>query len=389
MLQLHGTAAFEGATHDHPGGVIKLTTAADRPLGRRRVEAFLSHNGEMPDGFGTYITFNPDAKLSSSGSKLIVLPETFRYLADGDVIRISSKKNSVRVLYRRRASANYFLVTERCNHYCLMCSQPPKDVDDSWLVEEILQVVPLIDPNEKFLGLSGGEPTLLGDQFLRILQSMKSYLPRTSVHVLSNGRRFADDQFTGKYAAVEHPFLTIGIPLYSDVSDIHDYVVQAPGAFDETIRGILNLKRYGQKVELRVVVHKQTYNRLRQLSEFIFRNLTFVDHVTFMGLEITGFTRANLDALWIDPFDYREELRDAVLFLSSCGITTSIYNHQLCTIDPAVHSFAKRSISDWKNEYIDQCQKCGLRNECGGFFTSARLKRSAHISAFPNPNKVL
>jgi His-Xaa-Ser system radical SAM maturase HxsC len=386
MLQLHGMAAFEGAAPDLPGGVFRLTTAADRPVGRRRVEAFLSHNGEIPDGFGTYITFNPEAKPSTNDGKLIVLPEAFRYLSDGDVIRVNPKRNAVRVLYRRRASANYFLVTERCNHYCLMCSQPPKDVDDSWLVDEILQVIPLIDQNEKFLGLSGGEPTLMGDRFLDIVRSMKSYLPRTSVHVLSNGRKFADDHFTADYAAVEHPSLTIGIPLYSDVPDIHDYVVQAPGAFDETVRGILNLKRYGQKVELRVVVHKQTYKRLRQLSEFIFRNLTFVDHVTFMGLEITGFTRANLDALWIDPFDYRDELRDAALFLKSCNITTSIYNHQLCTIDPAVHLLAKRSISDWKNEYIDECQKCALRGECGGFFTSARLKRSAHISAFREPN---
>ena len=37
----------------------------------------------------------------------------------------------------------------------------------------------------------------------------------------------------------------------------HDYVVQADGAFDETVRGILNLKRQGVLMEVRVVVHKQ------------------------------------------------------------------------------------------------------------------------------------
>ena len=31
-----------------------------------------------------------------------------------------------RALYRRNSSHNSFLVTERCNHYCLMCSQPPR-----------------------------------------------------------------------------------------------------------------------------------------------------------------------------------------------------------------------------------------------------------------------
>ena len=55
----------------------------------------------------------------------------------------------------------------------------------------------------------------------------------------------------------------------------------------------MNLKRLGQKVEIRVVLHKQTYRRLPQLAEFLTRNLLFVNHVALMGLEITGFTRAN------------------------------------------------------------------------------------------------
>jgi MoaA/NifB/PqqE/SkfB family radical SAM enzyme len=61
--------------------------------------------------------------------------------------------------------------------------------------------------------------------------------------------------------------MMVGIPIYSDVSTIHDYVVQSDGAFDETIQGILNLKRYGQKVEIRIVVHRQIYARLLKSCE--------------------------------------------------------------------------------------------------------------------------
>jgi MoaA/NifB/PqqE/SkfB family radical SAM enzyme len=91
--------------------------------------------------------------------------------------------------------------------------------------------------------------------------------------------------------------MMVGIPIYSDVSTIHDYVVQSDGAFDETIRGILNLKRYGQKVEIRIVVHRQSYARLPQLAEFLARNLTFVDHVALMGLEITGFYKSRMQSV--------------------------------------------------------------------------------------------
>lgn len=38
-----------------------------------------------------------------------------------------------------------------------------------------------------------------------------------------------------------------------------------------------------------------------------------------MGLEITGFTRANMDKLWMDPYDYRSELGEAVQYWLRLG----------------------------------------------------------------------
>jgi MoaA/NifB/PqqE/SkfB family radical SAM enzyme len=100
----------------------------------------------------------------------------------------------------------------------------------------------------------------------------------------------------------------IGIPIYSDIAARHDFVVQAKGAFDQTIRGIINLKRCGVPVELRVVIHRQTADRLPQLARFLARNLPFVDHVALMGLEHMGYVKINFDALWIDPADYQPAL---------------------------------------------------------------------------------
>ena len=151
---------------------------------------------------------------------------------------------------------------------------------------------------------------------------------------------------------------------------------------DETIRGILNLKRYGQKVEIRIVVHRQTYARLPELAEFLVRNLTFVDHVAFMGLEITGFTRANLESLWIDPANYQTELYRAVSFLADSRMHVSIYNHQLCILDKRLWPFARKSISDWKNEYMPECEGCREKENCGGFFASARIRYSDYIRPF-------
>ena len=386
MLTLTSRAVESRNLSDSPARmVVRVTAQQNRPSALRPREAFFVAEGTLPEGFGIYLALAKDAAALSrlpAEAKTVILPNEFDYLRDGDVLRLWPKTSGVRVLYRRNSFHNHFLLTERCNHYCLMCSQPPKNINDNWIVDDVLAAIPLIDPSTQEIGFTGGEPTLLGNDFFRILRTMKSYLPNTAIHILSNGRRFAAPEFTKRYADIRHSDIMVGIPIYSDISTIHDYVVQSDGAFDETIRGILNLKRYGQKVEIRIVVHRQTYARLPELAEFLVRNLTFVDHVAFMGLEITGFTRANLESLWIDPANYQTELYRAVSFLADSRMHVSIYNHQLCILDKRLWPFARKSISDWKNEYMPECEGCREKENCGGFFASARIRYSDYIRPF-------
>lgn len=325
------------------------------------------------------LTMERDAHALPHARKLVVLPNEFDYLRDGDLLAMTFEKPAARVLFRKNSLHNSFLLTERCNHYCLMCSQPPKDIDDDWIVDELLEAIPLIAKDTKEIGFTGGEPTLLGDRFLKLVREMRDHLPSTALHILTNGRKFSDSKFAAAYGSIAHPDVMLGIPVYSATSQIHDYIVQSDGAFDETIRGILNLKNCGQRVELRVVIHKQNYMYLPALAEFVARNLTFVDHVALMGLEMTGFAKANLEELWIDPFEYSAQLYRAASLLEDSGVYVSIYNHQLCTVDKRVWPLAVKSISDWKNEYRAECHTCSVQDQCGGFFATGRLRQSSYI----------
>lgn len=350
--------------------ILSLSTNRTLPQPLRGGKAFLAKgSGPIPAGFTHYLAFNTRPEALEDGAPCTLLGDEFEYLDDGDVIALSGD-GRVRSLYRASSNHNSLLLTEQCNNYCLMCSQPPKRADDSWLLQEAKETVRLIPRETRNLGITGGEPTLYGDGFIGLLHHIKNWLPHTSLHILSNGRTFADAQFSEKYAAVNHPDMMVGIPVYSADPARHDYVVQAKGAFDETIRGILNLKRLNQKVEIRVVLHKQTCQSLPELAEFIARNLLFVDHVALMALEMTGFTRANLDALWIDPIEYKSELSKAVKILSSYGLRTSVYNHPLCLVNRDVEPSYVKSISDWKNEYATECGPCIRKSDCGGFFSS-------------------
>jgi len=360
--------------------VLLVTTNPNFNRPRRDTAALLVNQYDsdvVADGFGAILV--RDAEGAAFGNtRAIEIGDAFAFLSDGDVVRITPSRN-VSVIYRLNASINSLLVTERCNSFCVMCSQPPRDIDDSYLVEQWMQAIPLFSRSTREIGITGGEPTLLGDDLLRLLRQLKSYLPNTAVHLLSNGRNFRHLHSARRLAAIQHPDLMLGIPLYSDVAAIHDFVVQADGAYDETIRGILNLQRCSVSIELRVVIHRATFGRLPALARFIVRNLQFVNKVALMGLEITGFTRTNLSELWIDPIDYQSQLKEAVTILTRGKVRASIYNHQLCVLDRTLWPIAVKSISDWKNEYMPECEGCSAMHECGGFFSSAHIKRSAYI----------
>lgn len=382
MRRCTGLVTRVGDSLDRPR-VVRLCTDTQRPQPLRRAEAYLSRGGDLPEGFAWYLMLGEphesDAARPGAGA-VMWLPSTFDYLDDGDVVRLDAARGAISLLFQKSARHNGFLLTERCNHYCLMCSQPPRNVSDDWIFQDIMDALELVDPKAPTINFTGGEPTLLGEKLVRLIRQSESFLPNTSLHVLSNGRAFTDLEYVRQIAEVGHHDLMFGIPVYSDLADIHDYVVQSKGAFDETVRGILNLKSAGIQVEIRVVIHKQTFDRLPQLAQFIARNLTFADQVVFMGLEITGFTRANLDLLWIDPIDYQAQLVEAVECLADSRINVSVYNHQLCTTDRRIWRYARQSISDWKNEYMPECEGCTARLECGGFFSSAHIRHSKYIT---------
>lgn len=298
------------------------------------------------------------------------------YLEDGDVVYLRPD-GSVNVLFRKSSPNNSILVTERCNSSCLMCSQPPKAIDDSYRAALTMQLVELIDPSTPGITLTGGEPTLLGNTFIEIVARFARSLPNTALHVLTNGRRFSSAHYARQLAGVNHPDLVLGIPLYSDVDTIHDCLVGVRGAFFETVEGLYNLAEQGVRLEVRTVLTQQTCERLPQWAEFVYRNFTFVEHVALMGLEPVGLARKNRSALYSTPLAYGPQLETATLALALRRVNVSIYNHQLCALPRSLWPYAVSSISVWKAAYPYVCEQCGVRKFCGGFFESSIAQHSA------------
>jgi His-Xaa-Ser system radical SAM maturase HxsC len=322
-----------------------------------------------------------ETKIPKEFSGPIVIYDSNLSSISCDSILAINPDGHTRIMFRPESTNNTIFATVECNSNCLMCSQPPALSKDDKIVEEHLRLIDLIKEPPDSMGITGGEPTLLKDGLIAILSRLKERFPNTIVHMLTNGRLYAYEDLVAGIANVGHPHFTSAIPLYSDIASEHDYVVQAPGAFDETLVGLYNAARHGLRIEIRVVLHKQTLPRLKRLADFIYRNLPFVDHVALMGLENMGYVRANWSLLWEDPLDYSPILEDTVRYLFYRRMNVSVYNLQLCVLPRTLWGFARQSISDFKNIYLDECSRCDVKDRCAGLFLSSETRHSRGIKA--------
>jgi His-Xaa-Ser system radical SAM maturase HxsC len=376
MLKLSGRTGAAGLAVPLADDVWRVCLPGESAAGAP-LACLVPPGGRPAPGYGLYL-IRADTVPETTGPALRLGPE-LGHIGPGDVIHVPADGRLVTVLWKNSARHNGLLLTEQCDNYCLMCSQPPKDRDDAWLFDRAAKVISLLPDSARALSLTGGEPTLNADALIGLLTHCQRVAPGLSVHLLTNGRRFADPEFAHRYAAVGLSDIMAGIPVYAPEPGLHDFIVQADGAFDETIHGILNLASLGQAVEIRVVIQRHTIPVLAGLATFIARNLPFVAQVALMGLEMTGLARPNSALVWADPADYQRELIEATGILTTAGITTRIYNHQLCVLDRRLWPYSVRSISDWKNDYLDICRPCSVRDECGGVFTTSGNRLSQHL----------
>lgn len=305
---------------------------------------------------------------------------------EGDVVLINTKGEVV-FLYEKKSLHNAIFVTERCNHRCIMCPQPPvsQEQDKTGLN---MKLISLMDKDTEEIGLTGGEPTLIGERLFDMIKRIKKYQPKAAISLLSNGVKFADKSFATKLALCNHHDLQIDIPIFSDIAEEHNRIVGA-NTFYKTVQGLYKLALLHQKIGLRIVVHKQTYKRLPQLADYIYHNFPFVSQVAFLQMETIGMAEENLKELWIDPYDYNNELKESVLLLNNRGICTRIYNAQLCVLPKDLREFACNSISDWKDAYLPQCAECKIKKHCGGLFASNQKHHSAHINPYLNESDLI
>ncbi|MDR2457524.1 MAG: His-Xaa-Ser system radical SAM maturase HxsC [Clostridiales Family XIII bacterium] len=302
-------------------------------------------------------------------------------LNDNDIVKLESD-GSVYLLWASNSDQNVLMLTESCDCRCLMCPQPPKAHDSIYYFtnKKILDLL-----KTEYLSnicITGGEPSLVKSEFIDTTHRCVLEHPEAHIDILTNGKSFANIDFCNEILPKLSKRTFFCISFHSDIDSIHDSIVGIDNSFYKTQAGIYNIAKFGFPIEIRFVINKFNFDRLVEFSDFIYRYFPFIYHLAFMSLEYCGNAEINIDKIYIDPINYKIPLRNAVLHLYRRGINVSIYNTPLCLIHEDVYKFAAKSISQWKNIYLDLCTDCTKQKECSGFFSTSSKVFSEYIQPF-------
>lgn len=283
---------------------------------------------------------------------------------DNDICIVFPETKTILRQIRGNSCSNTILLTEQCDQACIMCSQPPKNkiYDYYHLYKDAL----LLAPKDNIVGISGGEPTLEKSHLFPFLLDILTERPDLKFHILSNAQHFRDEDIV--MLEQINPSILWGIPIYSHDPHVHDKIVGKPGAHTQLLNGLNILFKSGASVEIRTVVMEQNFNELPLIAEFISKHASLCELWAIMQLENYGYAKMNWDHLFVDTSTRFSPIGNAISIVDIHTINAKLYNFPKCTIPNEWQDHACKSISDWKNKYLEVCNNCSQQSECCGFF---------------------
>lgn len=182
-----------------------------------------------------------------------------------------------------------------CNNQCAFCVQGRKrDYLPAKSVKEIKNsLAEAYAKGKREVVFTGGEPTL-HPHFLELVKIAKN-LGFEQIQIQSNGRIFAYENFCIK--TISAGATQFSPALHGHNAKIHDFLTEAPGSFDQTVKGIKNLKKLNQYVLTNTVITSKNYRYLPQIANLLVG--LGVDQFQFAFIHILGSAQKNQG--WIVP----------------------------------------------------------------------------------------
>jgi len=330
-----------------------------------KLNLFFENKITLEDPFVGWVYQDKDNKKNYHvKNQIIILNEEIHDFDNDEIWLVFPKTNLINRFYRSSSNSNTILLTERCDQYCVMCSQPPKAKD--YLHFDLFKEAINLISGPSVIGITGGEPTLYKKELFDLIRDVIKKNNEITFHILSNGQHFEETDI--HFLTSVNQNVLWAIPFYSDLPDLHNQIVGKDGAYKKLLSSFNILMSSGSRVELRTVLLKQNYENFLSLSKFVNEHFQWIEYWSIMQLEKFGFARINWAEKFVDT-SRQFEILDGVLSMSDAtDLNVQLFNFPTCSVPPKWRKLCFKSISDWKQKYISECQICIKKNDCCGFF---------------------
>lgn len=170
-----------------------------------------------------------------------------------------------------------FILTYRCNARCIMCNIWNVYLRDPVLLKEELSaedIEKFITDNRRDLselrnfGLSGGDPLLMRNDFVKIVKIIKLRLPDVHLGVQTNGLipELARERLQEILSF--YPEFSLAVSL-DGIGETHDKVRGTPGAFEKATQTIKYAQGLGiSNITAGMTLSRYNYTQIRQVKEY-------------------------------------------------------------------------------------------------------------------------
>ena len=324
---------------------------------------------------------NEDGMLWVDGDEVFLYPEKRKQKVSNDTLTYLKQRSNYDVFeiwpdgrivlqFDVQSIDNYFFITGKCNSNCIMCPSPEisrrrgQNTDVASLIK-LAQHIPI---NVSHITITGGEPFLIGESIFDFLEFLKRKFEKTEFLFLTNGRIFSIKKYVDLFRETAPVNSIVAIPIHGSKPEIHDAITCAENSLIQTKQGIKNLLKIGTSVEIRLVVCKLNAEDIVNITDMIVNEFSQIEYVSILAMEMTGNAYVNREKVWIPYRKAFQVIEKAVNHLIKSGITVKLYNFPLCTVESNYWTLCEKSISPEKIRYTETCDRCSMKNACGGLF---------------------
>jgi len=257
-------------------------------------------------------------------------------------------------------NSSFLYLNGPCRNNCIFCLNKEEErYSDPFKSERLIEKNKDLKNNK--LCIVGNDP-LLHPDIITIVELARGFNFK-EIEIMTSGEVLANEGFTKKL--INSGVSSFSLPLYSDIAQIHDFIVGVKGSYPKVLKGVENVLSNRGRVFVHSNLLKQNIDGLKKLEGF-------VKNILGLPFVILPVRPKSSNLLYKDLVP---SYRDIVMKLKGVN---SLMAFPLCVVKQVQKNIFKdeSEIADSMKLYVldqkfvkpQKCRRCADRLKCVGIF---------------------